>query len=119
MSLFQSVDLVRKSFAPGTLVKGSWVNGAGLEPLPFGGTVQPPSGETMRVLPEGTRKSDVIEVIALRDIEFNVADPETGRKSDIIVWQEREYEVIGAVLMDNGLIPHWELIAQRPKEGQA
>jgi hypothetical protein len=73
----------------------------------------------MRVLPEGTRKSDVIEVIAPREVEFIIADPETGRKSDIIVWMEKEYEVIGAVLMDNSLIPHWELIAQRPKEGQA
>jgi hypothetical protein len=117
MSLFCSVDLVRKT-RTGERVKGSWVKGPEVETL-FRGTVQPPSGETMKVLPEGTRKSDVIEVIAPRGMEFTVADPETGEKSDLIVWQGREYEIVGAVLMDNGLLPHWELIAQRSKEGAA
>lgn len=117
MSLFCSVGLVKKTRS-GTRVKGSWVAGPE-EETPFKGTVQPPSGETMKVLPEGTRKSDVIEVIAPRDMEFTVADPESKTKSDLIVWQGREYEIVGAVLMDNGLMPHWELIAQRPKEGAA
>jgi hypothetical protein len=117
MSLFRSVDLVKKSFYPGGYVKGSWVEGEPRPPEPFKGTVQPPSGETMKVLPEGTRKSDVIEVIAPREMEFTVANNEV--KSDLIIWQEREYEIIGAVLMDNGLLPHWELVAQRPKEGAA
>jgi hypothetical protein len=117
MSIFQSVALIKKSFPPGTRVKGSWVNGEELEPEPFKGTVQPPSGETMKLLPEGTQKSDVIEVIAPREMTFTVADVDTRRKGDIIVWREKEYEVIGAVLMDNGLLPHWELIARRPKEG--
>jgi hypothetical protein len=100
-------------------VKGSWVPGVNGPDVPFKGTVQPPSGETMKVLPEGTRKSDVIEVIAPREIEFIVADVDTQVKSDYIVWMGREYELIGAVLMDNALIPHWELVAQRPKEGAA
>jgi hypothetical protein len=110
--------LVKKSFSPGTRVKGSWVNGEELEPEPFEGTAQPASGETLRALPEGERKSDVIEVIAPREMTFTVADVDTRRKGDIIVWMEKEYEVIGAALWDN-LIPHWELVARRPKEGQA
>jgi hypothetical protein len=117
MSLFCSVDLVKKTRTGGR-VKGSWVEGPG-EETAFRGTVQPPSGETMKVLPEGTRKSDVIEVMAPREMEFTVADPATGKKSDLIVWQGRDYEIVGAVLMDNGLLPHWELIAHRPKEGAA
>jgi hypothetical protein len=117
MSLFRSVSLVRKT-RTGERVKGSWIEGPG-EETPFRGTVQPPSGETMKVLPEGTRKSDVIEVIAPREMTFTVSDPARQTKSDYIVWQGREYEIIGAVLMDNGLLPHWELIAQRPKEGAA
>jgi hypothetical protein len=117
MSLFCAVALVKKT-RTGERVKGSWVAGPE-EETPFRGTVQPPSGETMKVLPEGTRKSDVIEVIAPREMEFTVADPKTSKKSDLIVWQEKEYEIVGAVLMDNGLLPHWELIALRPKEGAA
>jgi hypothetical protein len=117
MSLFCSVGLVKKT-RTGERIKGSWVEGPG-EETPFKGTVQPPSGETMKVLPEGTRKSDVIEVIAPRDLTVNVSDPVRKILSDLIVWQGREYEIVGAVLMDNGLLPHWELIAQRPKEGAA
>jgi hypothetical protein len=116
MSLFQSVDLVKRPRA-GQRVKGTWVPGIVGPDVPFKGTVQPPSGETMKVLPEGTRKSDVIEVIAPREMVFTVATNEV--KSDLIIWQGREYEVTGAVLMDNGLLPHWELVAQRPKEGAA
>ncbi len=116
MSLIQSVSLAKRS-RTGQRIKGTWVPGVLGPEVPFEGTVQPPSGETMKVLPEGTRKSDVIEVIAPREIEFTLADTDT--KSDVIIWQGKEYEVVGAVLMDNGLLPHWELVAQRPKEGEA
>jgi hypothetical protein len=73
----------------------------------------------MRVLPEGTGKSDVIEVIAPRDMTFFVADPLTQVPSDRLVWRNVEYVITAAVLMDNGLLPHWELIAQKPPEGAA
>jgi len=119
MSLFGTVNMVLKTQAPGDYVKGKWVPGEPGEPVPFEGTVQPPSGETMRLFPEGTRKSDVIEVIAPRDIVFNVADTDKQVPSSVIEWDEKDYEVVGAVLMDNGLIPHWEVIARRKKEGAA
>ncbi|MDR2495436.1 MAG: hypothetical protein LBD24_09475 [Spirochaetaceae bacterium] len=65
-----------------------------------------PSGETMRILPEGTRKRDVIEVVAPRALTFFVADPATQRPSDRLVWWGVEYVITGAGLHPHGISAH-------------
>jgi hypothetical protein len=118
MSLFQSISLKKISHGPGDYVKGTWVEGPATV-TDFLGTVQPPSGQTLRMFPEGKRQSDIIEVVAPIGIGFKAANPRTKESGDIIVWEGRNYQVTGAIKMDNGLLPHWELVASMDKEGEA
>jgi hypothetical protein len=118
MSLFQSVSLKKITHGPGSYVKGTWVEGSSLESN-FLGTVQPPSGQTLKMFPEGKRQSDIIEVVAPIGVGFKAANPRTKESGDIIVWEERQYQVTSAIKMDNGILPHWELVAAMDKEGEA
>jgi hypothetical protein len=117
MSLFKSVDLVQKT-KPGQYVEGDWI--AGPEAAnSFKGTAQPASGKTLELLPEGKRNSETITVFAPIGMTFTPADPLTQRSGDIIEWEGRDYEVQVAKKWNNGLLPHWELVAIRVKEGEA
>jgi hypothetical protein len=119
MSLFQSVDLVKVSFAPGDWVKGSWVEGE-KTPIPFKGTWQAASGQALQVLPEGKRSREAYKAFAPIALEFTAADEESRVSGDRIIWEGKEYEISNAVKWNNGLLPHWELICTRvppKKEG--
>lgn len=118
MSLFRSVDLIQRTHEPGQYIKGRWVNGAPKEDVPFKGTVQAASGKTMELLPEGKRSSEAIRVIAPINLSFTSAESEKQVIGDIIIWEGRQYEVQVVRPWKNGLLPHWELVATREKEGE-
>jgi hypothetical protein len=114
MSLFRSVELAKISFAPGSREKGSWMEGARSEPVPFKGTWQSAGGQTLQLLPEGKRSREAYKVFAPIELDFT-ADDDNGVSGDLVVWEGKEYEVSAAVKWDNGLIPHWELVCTRIK----
>jgi hypothetical protein len=118
MSLFKSVALVRRSFEPGVRVKGQWQEGACTDTI-FMGTFQPANGKTLSLLPEGKRSGEVFRAFAPISLEFTPADAERGISGDRILWRGNEYEITIAVRWDNGLIPHWELVCTRRKEGES
>jgi len=117
MSLFKSVDLIRRRKAGGGYVKGRWVAG---EPgdTAFKGTWQPASGKILELLPEGKRSREVYKCFAPIALDFTSADAHGEDEADSVIWKDKEYEVTTAALWDNGLIPHWELLCTRPKEGE-
>lgn len=117
MSLFKSVDLAKISFAPGERVNGRWVEGDETR-TEFAGTWQPASGKDMEKLPEGKRSDETFKCFAPIDIEFTAADTEKGVSGDRIEKDGKRYEVILAAQWNNGLLPHWELMCQREKEGE-
>jgi hypothetical protein len=117
MSLFRSVDLIKVSFSPGHREKGSWVEGEGTE-TPFKGTWQPANGQALQVLPEGKRSGEVYKAFAPIGLDFTAADDARGVSGDRIIWQGNEYEVSAAAKWNNGLLPHWELLCTREKEGE-
>jgi hypothetical protein len=117
MILFPNIPLVKRSCA-GERVKGSWVKGARTD-TPFMGDVQPASGKVLELLPEGKRNTETITVFAPIELDFTTADAETQRSGDIIVWEERLYEVQIIKKWRSVLaLDHWELAATRTKEGQ-
>jgi hypothetical protein len=118
MSLFKSVKMNQKTFAPGQYVKGRWVEGPPIE-MEFWGTCQPANGQTLQLLPEGKRNSEVVKVFAPITMQFTAASPEEQRSGDRIIWQGKEFEVQVAAKWDNGLLPHWEIVCTREKEGQS
>jgi hypothetical protein len=117
MSLFKNVPLIRRRKTGGDYVRGQWVSG---EPAneDFRGTWQPASGKTLELLPEGKRSHEVFKCFAPLDLDFTSADAHGDAEADSVIWQGREYEVTTAARWDNGLIPHWELLCTRPKEGE-
>jgi hypothetical protein len=117
MSLFQSMELVKRSFSPGHRVKGSYIKGEAMDTA-FWGTAQPASGKVMELLREGKRNTETISVFAPIDLDFTTADPLSQRSGDIIIWEGRQYEVQTASKWNCLLEPHWDLAATRVKEGE-
>jgi hypothetical protein len=105
-----------KQFSAGDYVKGQWKEGTPAVET-FCGTCQPASGQTLQLLPEGKRNSEVIKVFAPIQLNFTAADPLLRRSGDRIIWQGKEFEVQILSKWDNGLIPHWELVCTKEKEG--
>lgn len=118
MSLFRSVPLAKISFAKGEWVKGRWVEGEERREE-FFGTWQPASGQDMQKLEEGKRSDSVYKCYAPAELSFTAANPEEGVSGDRIEAGGVRYEVTLAALWDNGLLPHWELLCEREKEGEA
>lgn len=112
MSLFRSVKLIKVTHAPGKWVLGDWEEGES-EKTPFSGTWQPASGKTLELLPIGKRSREAYKVFAPIGIDFTAADDEKGVNGDIVIWEEKEYEVSAAAKWNNGLNPHWELVCTR------
>jgi hypothetical protein len=117
MSLFKSVSLIRRRKIGGTYIRGQWIPG---EPgdTEFKGTWQPASGMILELLPEGKRSREIFKCFAPLAMDFTSADAHGDKEADAIIWQGKEYEVTTAALWDNGLMPHWELLCTRPKEGE-
>jgi hypothetical protein len=117
MSLFQSVGLIRRRKAGGAYVKGQWVPGVAGDTA-FKGSWQPASGKTLELLPEGKRSREVYKCFAPVTMDFTSADAHSEAEADSIIWNGKEYEVTTAAQWNNGLLPHWELLCTRPKEGE-
>jgi hypothetical protein len=110
----QLVQVIRT----GRREKGRWIKEDETQKS-FIGSWKPANGQTMQLLPEGKRsdevyKADVDDV----SISFTAADAKKQVLGDIIICGGVEYELTLAAKWDNGLIPHWELICTREKEGE-
>ena len=116
MSLFRTMKLIKRS-VPGFYEKGRWIKGTPVD-TPFEGTAQPATGRVLELLSEGKRHNDSIRVFAPLNMEFTSADSEKEISGDIIVWEGRQYEVMVARPNKAGLIPHWDMVASREKEGE-
>ena len=117
MSLFRTINLVRRRKAGGEYVRGQWVQGVPSDD-PFQGSWQPASGKTLELLPQGKRSREVFKCFAPIGMDFTSADAHGDAEADIIIWEGKEYEVTSAAKWNNGLLPHWELLCTRPKEGE-
>lgn len=118
MSLFKRVTLIRRSFQPGAYVKGQWQEGEYTD-TPFKGTWQPAQGQTIALLPEGKRSGVVYKAFAPITLAFTAADAVRAVSGDRIIFEGMEYEVTVAAKWNNGLLPHWELLCTRQKEGES
>ena len=117
MSLFRTVSLLKVSTREGQYVKGKWVPGTSVETA-FNGTWQPASGKVLETLPEEKRNKDTYICYAPIDMEFTSADPETQVAGDCIKWENKLYEITTASKWNNAVLPHWELVCVRKKEGE-
>jgi hypothetical protein len=118
MSLFGNIKLIRRRKNGGNYVKGQWVGGVP-EDTNFWSSWQPVTGKSLEQLPEGKRSGEVYKAFPPISLDFRSADAHEQAEADIVIWAGKEFEVTTAAKWDNGLIPHWEIICTRPKEGTA
>jgi hypothetical protein len=125
MSILQTTELIKR-MVPGHYEDGSWVKEEPIDTV-FWGTAQPATGKALQLLPEGKRSSENIQVFAPMEdannnpLEFTSADSEKKVSGDIIIWEGRCYEIKAAKkwklqVLDE--MDHWELVAERVKEGE-
>jgi len=117
MSLLRNMPLIKRVYG-GAYVKGSWVKNTTPEDTDFKGTAQPASGKLLELLPSGKRNTETILVFAPPELDFTSADSEREVSGDIIVWEDREYEIQAVKPWKGQLLPHWELLASRVMEGE-
>jgi hypothetical protein len=82
-------DITVKQFnTPGMRMGGRWVDSS---PITGAATasIQPAIGESLELLPQGTRTTDAIEVWGTS--EMRPLRREEGKPADRIVWKGREY----------------------------
>ena len=116
MSLFKSMTFTVKKPSAGSYVKGHWVNGSSPTEFTIQGTAQPSNGDKIQVLLEGKRIQSIYEITT--DTKLQATDPLTKTTGDIISLFGYDHEVIQVGACQNGIIPHYECIAIREKEGK-
>ena len=117
MSLLRTVKLIKiSSSSNGQYVRGRWVESKN-ETEVFRGTWQPARGRVMELLPEGKRNRETFICYAPISMEFTSADPESGKSGDLILWEDKLYEVVLSSKWRNMIINHWELVCVRKIEG--
>jgi hypothetical protein len=101
-------------FAAGSYVNGLWVEGSSSQ-LTVSGTVQPVPGSILQTLPEGKRDRDMKLFIC--DSELFITNPDTGTSGDLVSIEGENWQVDSLQSWSNGILPHYEYILIRAKEG--
>jgi hypothetical protein len=73
---------------PGQRINGRWVDNSAVTGA-VTASVQPAAGESLQLLPEGTRTTDAIEVWGVT--EMRPLRREEGKKATVITWKGRKY----------------------------
>lgn len=99
----------KKSTASGAYVKGVWTPGSEtLSNIII--DVQPVTGNELESLEIGRR--DLGKVKAYSNISLNVADEKNKINGDIIVYDNRNWEIISRLPYQHGLINHYKYFAE-------
>jgi len=111
MSLLMNMRLAKRS-TTGFYEKGQWKKGKPFD-TEFWGSAQPASGKVMELLPEGKRNTETVSVFAPIKMDFTSADFDKKTSGDLIIYDDKYYEILIAKKWNVGLIPHWELVASK------
>jgi len=111
MSLLMNMRLTKRGVT-GFYEKGQWKKDKP-DDVVFYGTAQPASGKTIELLPEGKRDTETILVFAPIKMEFTPADFNKKTAGDLILYDNKFYEVLVAKKWNVGFFSHWELVASK------
>jgi len=109
MSSFRQALTIKRQSAS-TLVNGVYVNGA-ITTLTIQASIQPLSGEDVKMLPEGARVGDKVKVYT--DTNLQVLGEALRIEPDVIVWRGHDYKCISVDVRQMGVIPHYKYIFSR------
>lgn len=116
MSVLKTVKMYRLRMNGGEYVKGTWKNGAYIA-KEFYGTMQATSGKVQELLGEGKRNRETMTCYAPLSIDFTTFDAVEQKKADLIIYQDKFYEVVQCQRWNNAILPHYVLTCVRKKEG--
>lgn len=113
MSLFNSVDFVRRRYASPVRTKGRITNGVSSD-LPFSGSFQPSKGDSTSLLPEHERREGQYDVRT--STELRAVSERLDLPADEVIVGTAVYKVLVVGPWQNGLINHYmatvELVGQ-------
>lgn len=75
----------------------------------FTGSVQPAVGKDTELLPEGRRDKGSVKIYSNTPLQVSLEGSDSS--GDIVVWQDRKWEIVTALPNQNGLIPHYKYLA--------
>ncbi len=108
-SFAESYTISRKT--PGQYVTGIWVDGAGVSTFLTRLVVQPTSGKSLQILPEGKRAKETLWVAST--VELIVASQANGQNGDRFAYDGRNWEIQNRQNWTPGApLPHLEYFAQ-------
>lgn len=115
------LDIMKQSITVHRKVVGTydandrWVEGADEVPLTYTGvSVQPATGDDLKLLPEAERSDDMILIFCVD--ELRVTDKTTGTEADIVGFGGAMYKVIQSQHWDVGFLNHYEALADRVRQ---
>ena len=84
----------------------------GVEPISTMGSLQPYSGRDIDSLDILRRDMGVLEIFCDTPLRVSAQGDADQRRGDVIFWSEGRWEVFKEMAWDNGLIPHYNYLAQ-------
>lgn len=109
-NLIYNATVTRRREAAGHDSGGSWVPGVTSD-VTITASVQPLTGEELKMLDEGQRSRRPIMVIT--DADLQTVDETARTKADRIVWDGEEFEIHRIENFEMGLMAHREAICLR------
>lgn len=104
-----------RRFAQGRYVDGEWVDGDEVVPTDENGaetsftmvaSIQPMTAQETMAMPEGQRTSEWINIYTATKLERTQESEKT--KGDVVIYNEREYEVMKVFDFMTSRIPHYK-----------
>ena len=103
---FRKPQIITRTSA-GSYVDGLFVAGSP-STITIQASVQPATGEDVKVLPEGRRLDDYVKVYT--DADLQVLEEVTGLQPDKLAWRGHTYECISADVRQMSVINHFRYI---------
>ena len=112
MSSFRKPITVTRTGQGDYNADGVWVEGIPAE-LSVRMSVQPLRMDEMDALPEGRRSSRAVKIYS--DTQLLPAEQTSGQNADQVMWQGKQWEIVGCDPYLMGVIPHYKALAVEVK----
>lgn len=99
-------------------ITGGYVNGIWTENAPvsetFQGSVQPVTGKDLDTVEVGREDRGKVKVYSSTPLSVSIEGEEYS--GDVVIWQDKEWELIQAMDFQNDLINHYKYIGEFRKD---
>lgn len=101
--------IIERSLGGGHYDDAGKFHGGDVESIGVWASVQPLSGRQVQLLPEGRRNDESLEIYTMQPVF--AASTSRAQKADIIIWQERRFEVWSVKYWYDPSLGHYQTTA--------